>query len=258
MNKLPWHADESASSFLPTDYVHRKQEVRFVALTVSLFLVVMLAVVGAFLVTNRRWTSVRQQQQAIAVQFESESSKLEQLKELEKQREEMLSKAQITTSLLEPAPRSVLLAELVTSLPREATLLDVKLESKRVKAPPPKAAAAAAAKAKAASKTKGKTMDTAAPSKPIVLPPKFEFVLTITGVAPINNQVADYLKRLHESPLLQGVELLYIEEAKIDDLKLRRFQIQAHLPDNADARKVDDAEEFDLDMAAVGDKEDGR
>ncbi|MBK7403389.1 MAG: PilN domain-containing protein [Phycisphaerales bacterium] len=256
MSKLPWHTDESSSSFLPTDYVQRKQEVRFVAITVSLFLIVMLAVVGAFLVTNRRWTSVRQQQQVIATQFEAESSKLDQLKDLEKQREEMLSKAQITTSLLEPAPRSVLLAELVTSLPKETTLLEVKLESKRVKAPPPKAAADSASKAKSKSKAKGKS--DAEPPKPVAPPPKFEFTLTITGVAPINNQVADYLKKLHDSPLLKDVELLYIEEAKIDDLELRRFQIQAHLPDNADARKVDDAEEFDLDMASVSDKEDGR
>ncbi len=259
MSKLPWQQEDPAASFLPKDYVQGRQEMRFVAITVSLFLVVMLAVLGAFLVTNRRWASVRQQQQAIAAQYGSETAKLDQLKQLETQREEMLSKARITTALLENAPRSVLLAELVTTLPEDATLLSVKLASKRVKLSPATAAADDAAKAKSRTGTKAKPKGSEEPAKASVLPPKFEFTLTITGVAPTNNEVADYLKRLQESPLLERVELNFIEQTKLEDLDLRRFEIQAQLPQNADARKVDEAEEFDLDLAAAEtSKEDGQ
>lgn len=257
MSKSPWRPDDggASSSFLPKDYVRGKQEMRFVAITVSLFIIVMLAVVGAFLVTNSRWSSVREQQKGIAGEYESESAKLEQLRQLETQREEMLSKARITTALLETAPRSVLLAEIVTSLPEEATLLQARLVSKRAKQSPVAAAAQDAGKAKTGSRSKGKA-EPAPP--PVVLPPKFDYTLTITGVAPTNNQVADYLRRLQESPLLQKVELAYIEETKLEDLQLRRFEIVAQLPEDADARKVDQAEEFDLDLAVVAGKEDGQ
>lgn len=247
MSKLPWQSDSPTSSFLPRDYVRGKQEVRFVAMTVSLFVIVMLAVVGAFMVTNRRWSSVREQQEMIATEYESEAAKLEQLKTLESQREEMLSKARITTALLETAPRSVLLAELVTALPEDATLTHVALESKRIKQAPPAAAAADAKKAKSRSKSKKDE-----PSKaPVILPPKFEYTLKITGVAPTNNDVADYLRKLQESPLLIDVELTFIEKSKLEGLELRRFEIVSQLPDNADARKVEKAEEFDLDLAVV-------
>lgn len=257
MTKLPWHADDGGSSFLPKDYVQGRQESRFVAVTVSLFLVVMLGVVGAFLVTNRRWSSVRHQQQTIATQYESETAKLEQLKTLETQREEMLSKARITTALLENAPRSVLLAELVTTLPEDATLLSVSLASKRVKASPVAAAAEEVSKVKSRTGAKPKA-GAEQPAKPVILPPKFEFTLTISGVAPTNNEVADYLKRLQESPLLEKVELNFIEHTMMEDLELRRFEIQARLPENADARKVDEAQEYELDLASAASKEENQ
>jgi Tfp pilus assembly protein PilN len=260
MSKLPWHNDprDSGSSFLPKDYVKGKQEIRFVAITVSLFVIVMLAVVGAFLVTNRRWATVRDQQRVISAQYESEKVKLEQLKTLEAQRDEMLSKARITTALLETAPRSVLLAELVTSLPEEATLLQARLVSKRVKQAPPAEAAKAASKAKSKSKSKtdSKSENDTQAKPPPVQPPKFEYTLTITGVAPTNNEVADYLTRLQQSPLLKSVELAFIEDTKLQDLQLRRFEIVAQLPEDADARQVEEAEEFDLDMVSAVAKED--
>lgn len=258
MSKLPWNPDprDSGSSFLPKDYVKGKQEVRFVAITVSLFLVVMLAVVGAFLVTNRRWATVRDQQRVISAQYESEKAKLDQLKTLETQRDEMLSKAQITTALLETAPRSVLLAELVTNLPDEATLLQAKLVSKRIKQAPSVEAAKAASKAKSKSKSKSDKEEPAKP--PVVQPPKFEYTLTVTGVAPTNNEVADYLSRLQRSPLLKSVELTFIDDTKLQDLELRKFEIVAQLPEDADAREVKEAEEVDLDLASAVTQENNR
>ncbi len=257
MSKVPWQNDNSSSpgSFLPKDYIQGKQDLRFVAITVSLFIIVMLGVVGAFLVTNQRWTSVRDQQTMIAAEYESESAKLDQLKLLETQREEMLSKARITTTLLETAPRSVLLAELVTSLPKEATLLQVQLDSKRIKQSPVNAASRDAKKAKAKTGSRSKSNKGKEMPPPVVLPPKFEYTLTITGVAPTNTQVADYLNRLQNSPLLEKVELAFIQQTNLEDLDLRRFEIVARLPDDADAREVNDTEEFDLDLASIPGRE---
>lgn len=254
MSKLPWQTDAAPGSFLPREYVKGRQELRFVAMTVSLFVIVMLAVVGAFLVTNQRWTSVRDQQRTIAAEYKSEGAKLKQLESLESQRGVMLSKARITTALLETAPRSVLLSELVTALPLDATLTHVSLESKRIKQAPPQAAASAAKKAKSRSKSKAKKNEETKP--PVVLPPRFEYTLKITGVAPTNNDIADYLRKLQDSPLLLRVELTYIEETKLEGLDLRRFEIVSQLPDDADAREVELAEEFAIDVAVVEPQED--
>lgn len=253
MTKLPWHVEAPTSSFLPQDYVHGRTETRFAALTVALFLVVMLCVVGAFLVTNRRWSSVREQQQAIGVEFEGEALKLDQLKELEKQRAEMLAKARVTTSLIDTAPRSVLMAELVTRLPDKATLTEVRLESKRVKAPPKEAAAADKEKVKSKSASKGKGSSKAKESAPPAEaePPRIEYTLTIVGVAPTNTEIADFLAALQESPLLGSVDLASIDQTKLDEVVLRRFEINARLPEGADARKVIDAREVALDMSGV-------
>lgn len=250
MSKLPWHMDESQSSFLPSAYVQNKHNLRFATMTVSLFVIVMLSVIGAFLVTNQRWSTVRNQQDAIETAYSSVSTKLEQLKKLEAQRNEMVEKAKITTTLIETAPRSVLLAELVTALPDDATLLSVKLESKRIKKSPVVEAKNAAMKAKSKSKSKGKSKDKPK-EKPKVIPPSYEYYLTVVGVAPTNNEVADYLHKLQDSPLLTSVELVTIKETKLDDLELRKFEISAKLPKNADARKIEQAEEFDLDLASV-------
>ncbi|MCW5774902.1 MAG: PilN domain-containing protein [Phycisphaeraceae bacterium] len=243
--------DAGSQGFLPADYVERKTETRFYALTLALFFTVMLAVVGAFLVTNQRWSSVRSDQRSINAQYEQATVKLEQLKSLEAQRSQMLDKARITTALLEPVPRSVLLAELVTALPRGVTLIEVKLQSKRIRA----TLAAPDPKAKPAASRSLSRPGVAAPTKPTeppkVEPPRFEYSLTIVGVASDNNQVADYLRLLQQSPLLSNVELLYIAQTTLDTLDLRRFEIVARLRDDADPRQVGNAREVELEALAA-------
>ncbi len=239
-------ADPRATSqgFLPAEYVEHKTEGRFYAIVVVLFLIVMLAVAGAFVVTNQRWSDVREQQRTISTQYEDEASKLDQLRDLEGQRQEMLEKAEVTTALLEPVPRSVLMAELVTNLPEGVTLLQVKMESKRVREElPPPAAGAAKTKAKTKSLT-GK--EDSEPKKPKVQAPKFEYALTIVGASLENNFVADYLRGLKRSPLLANVELQYIAEERIDTGQYRKFEIVVEVRNDADARLVPDAEEVEL------------
>src|SRR6185436_1057254 len=124
-------ADQQGSSFLPQDYVARKAEMRANLICLGLFGVVMFCVVAAFFVTNRQWLQVRRNQQAITTQYTQEAIKIEQLKQLEKQKNEMMEKAEITTALIEHVPRSILLAELITRMPDDITLLELTLVSKR-------------------------------------------------------------------------------------------------------------------------------
>jgi len=83
-------AQNDGVSFLPEDYIARKSETRANLLCLSLFGVVMFAVIGAFFVTNRQWLSVRREQETINKLYTKETMKIEQLKSLEEQKTEML------------------------------------------------------------------------------------------------------------------------------------------------------------------------
>lgn len=235
------------ASFLPEDYVRGRDEARWNVIALLLFGVVMIAVVSAFVLTNRRWQSVRRDQAEIRVQFEEEAVKIEALKELEKQRAEMMDKAAVVAALRDNVPRSVLMAELWRAKPKEATLTQVKLESERVKQAPPPAAGAAKGKPVASLKSGAKAPEAGKEDeKAKVAPPEFKHRLTVEGVSEDNERIADYLARLRASPLLLDVELQFISETTLEGLQLRKFRITATLNPEAKASDVEEAEETTL------------
>jgi Tfp pilus assembly protein PilN len=241
-------SDQQGASFLPQDYVARKAEMRANLICLGLFGVVMFCVVAAFFVTNRQWMQVRKEQEAISTQYSQEATKIEQLKLLEKEKSEMMDKAEITTALIEHVPRSILLAELITRMPDDITLLELSLVSKRIKDTPPPAkdakqgpaiktlSSAAPAKPAAGSKDKPDSKD--APAAEKIVPPKFEYTLKMVGVARVNNNIADYIQSLKNCPLLENPDLKYIKEITIEKLDLRKFEIEATIRKDADARGI--------------------
>lgn len=238
-------------SFLPEDYVSRKAEVRMNFLGLALFAVVMLGVVAAFFVTNHRWTSIREQQRVIGVQYEQEAQKIEQLKTLESQRAQMMEKAEVTTALIERVPRSMLLAQLITTMPKDVTLLELTLKSTRLDTDAKVVETAKTKKPVVKSLTKGdpkakpgakgaKGAEPPPEEKPKARPPKYEYALTLQGVAGVNNDIADYLAKLKASPILDKVDLQYIKETTLNDMPMRRFEILASIRTEADARHLGD------------------
>ncbi|HRJ50463.1 MAG: PilN domain-containing protein [Phycisphaeraceae bacterium] len=239
----PTHQTEMNGSFLPEEYVARRAELRAGVLGIVLFGVVMTLVIGAFLVTNQRWRSVRAEAAAVHAEYEDQKLKIQQLEALERDREVMLEKAEIVSALVEKTPRSLLMSELVSRMPPGMTMLDFRLEGKRVEAPKPEPAKTATGPRKvgtlSGSKSpvvKGKpggakpgAVPEAPPPREKILPPRFDHKISITGVTAVNAEVTDYLTRLNECPLLQNVDLIYIREAKIDGVFLRRFEITANL-----------------------------
>lgn len=230
------------NSFLPEDYIDHRAASRASAIGLTLFIIVMACVSAAFLVTNRRWKVIRDRQDTINILYTQEAQKIEQLKQLETQRSQMMDRAEITAALLERVPRSVLLAELITSMPHEVTLLELTLKSKRIEAPP----AAVPVAPKDAPKPRGlggksPTADPKADAKPEAqrpMPPKFQFLLTIVGVAAVNNDIAEYMSKLQACPLLANVELQYIKETILNDVGMRRFEIGAEIRPEADAHEL--------------------
>ncbi len=236
MNPFLRQTDEANTnaSFLPEDYVERQSSVRANAMALGLFAIVMFGVIAAFFVTTRRWESVRAQQSKINELYAQEAKKIEQLKSLEAQRSQMLDKAEITTALTERIPRSVLLEQIVNRCPDESVAFaELELKSKRIE--PPKEQPKADAKPAVKSLTDARPASKDDKKDP-VRAPKFEYTLTINGLAQRNTDVTDFLSKLGECTILDHPDLAFIDTTKIDQTIFRKFQILAGLNSTVDAR----------------------
>lgn len=247
-----------AVSFLPEDYVAKKSETRANLLCLTLFGVVMFAVIGAFFVTNRQWLSVRAEQETINKLYTQETMKIEQLKALEAQKTEMLDKAEITTALIEKVPRSVLLADLVNRMPENITLESFELKSKRLNITSTSNSPLGKPVARVKTLT-GAARNKQQPEpeivKPEIKPPTFEYTLTLVGVAVGNSDVTDYVAQLKDSLLLTEVELNFIEESIKGEVAMRKFEIAARLKPDADARSIEAPATLHLDGSKKGEAE---
>lgn len=242
-------------SFLPEEYVKNKGQVRANIVGLALFGIVLIGVVGVFVLNHQRQVKLSQEVETIRVEFEAESGKIEQLRLLETQREELLESAEVVAALIEPVPRSVLLAELLRNMPQGLALSDMTIDAERVKAPPrapTPATAAAAVQTRSISSGQRAAGDKEVAER--VLPPRFKYTLTVDGLARMNHEVADYLASLKSSPLLREVELVYISETKIDDEALRKFRITAEVRRDAEATAVAGIIEAELREAGAEDE----
>lgn len=246
MSMFDRKASGAGGSFLPEDYLQKKAEKRQLIIGLGLFLIVAFAMVGAFFVTYRKWATVMTMQAQVNREWVEQEKKIEQLKVLEAQRDELKAKAETTTALLERVQRSTLLAELINRMPSQLTLTDLQLKSRRllpaVKAAPvasglagPQTAASVGARAtNAAPGTPG-----ADAPKPKPAPPNFEFSLEIAGLASSDEEVADYVASLVQCPLLDKVEMISSGETTVQDVAMRKFKLEARIRSTADTRTIE-------------------
>jgi len=228
--------NNEGASFLPTDYVRGKGQARASMFAILLFVFVLAGVIGAFFVNHQRWNRVREEQQLVAASFKEETAKIEQLKDLEAQRVVLTDKAEIVTALKDRVPRSVLMGEVVRGIGDAITLTEINLEGERVRPPAPPAVKKGAVKSIGVSGV-GNGKDQKPPA-PKIHPPKFKFTLSVDGLSESNDQIANYLSSLKESPLLSSVELQFINNTIIDSVDYRKFRITMILSPNADATLV--------------------
>ena len=245
----------AGGSFLPEDYLQKKGERRAIAIALFLFLVVGFAMVAAFFVTYRQWSTVKAMQADVNRQYAEQTKKIDQLKVLEAQSHDLKDKAEVTTALIEKVPRSILLAELINRMPKPVTLTEMSIKSKRIvdaPKPPPKASslagpqnAGAANKAIAARPTNGAAGKPGTPGAkgdqppPKPMPPKFEFKIELSGLSATDEDVADYHQSLVQCPLLEKVEMIYSGETVVDEVSMRKFKIEAQIRSTAHARTID-------------------
>jgi Tfp pilus assembly protein PilN len=145
---------------------------------------------------------------------------IKQFEELQTKRKEMMRTALTTAELLEPVPRSVLLASLTNSLPPGVSLVKLDMIQKEA----PKSAADRLKNKYDPAQDKGADPE-ARPSVEKTLETRME----IEGIAPSDLQVASYIEHLSGSVLLENVALVESKERKIDDTIYRQFKLTAML-----------------------------
>jgi len=241
MNLNPNHGN---ASFLPEEYIKSKGQARANIVALLLFGAVSVGTVGAFVYNYKRKVDLAQEVRRVRTEFEEASAKIDQLRALEAQRIEILERAEVVTAIIEQVPRSVLLAEIIRDMPDQVALTEFELDGERVKVAT-KASAEKKPKSQSVRGTRAVRKDEGEDQQK-VLPPRFEHTITLTGLAALNNDVADYLEKLKNSPLLSNVELQYINETKIDEADLRKFRITMRVRQAVDLTKVASATETTL------------
>ena len=220
------------TSFLPEDYLQNRIHRRTNLICLTLFVIVMAGVVGAFLVTNQQRVEVLRQQRQVDKNFEQAAARLEQLKGLQDRKQRMLQKAKVTAMLLERVPRSNILAELINNMPDLVSLVNLELETKvdKTKRHKPRTSLEAAKQKVRRKKTRGKNADRPEEQTPRIVPTRV--IITLTGTAATDVDVADYMTSLDRSPLFEMVNLLFSEQILIDDEPVRKFKVEMLLNQN--------------------------
>jgi Tfp pilus assembly protein PilN len=214
-------------SFLPDDYLERKQRRRTNAICATLFVVVVGSVFAAWWFTRRSLGGLEIQYTAIEAQYTEAAKRIEQVRQMQEKQRTMASQAELTASLLERVPRSHLLAEITNAMPSGLSLLEFDLAS-RVKITPVKPVtnsgpvnAADAAKAKQEQARRAQE------------PRKYDVTMKLTGVAQTDVQVAAFINKLGQSKLFKDVNLSVSEEHELESRKVRRFAMELTLDPEA-------------------------
>lgn len=222
-------------NFVPDDYVQKKESLRANTFYLILFLIAMSALAGTFAVIKMRQRSALKEQMAVSKRMADASASIAQLEELQNRKKQMMKNVLLTAELVEPVPRSILLAALTNNLPAGTSLTVVDISQQM---PAGSSSSAQTNKFEAAKKTAAATAATKA-SEPKVSPEMLlETDIEIEGIAPSDIEVAQYISRLTGSILFEKVALVQSRESTVDSEVRREFKLTAML--KKDIRLSDD------------------
>ncbi|MHC4537734.1 MAG: hypothetical protein ACYS6K_27700 [Planctomycetota bacterium] len=117
-------------NFVPDDYVQNTESSRTNLLYLVLFGVVMIALCGSFMTIKIRQRACGIKEQLVNTKMTKIQEAIKKFEELQTKRGEMMRTALTTSQLIEPVPRSVLLASLTNNLPQGVSLLKLGLLQK--------------------------------------------------------------------------------------------------------------------------------
>ena len=208
-------------NFVPDDYVQNTESSRTNLLYIVLFGVVMIALSGLFMTIKIRQRACGVREQLVNTKMTKIQEAIKKFEELQTKRGEMMRTALTTSQLIEPVPRSVLLASLTNNLPQGVSLLKLGLLQKE---------SGRSLQSAPTSKYQSKQAKKAANAAQVSRESLLETHIDIEGVAPSDLQVAEYIGRMSNSSLLDNVALVESKEHEVEDgTMFRRFKLTAML-----------------------------
>lgn len=203
--------------FLPDDYLELRTQRRTNILWALVFLVVAGSIGWAYMIAQKKVQQAQTTNQQIKEKYAGKAGSIELFKKLQEEQNKLNTKAELVGSLGERVNRSNVLAELTNRLPAGMHLTELALDGKR---------------RSDAGKTTADRTAQAGQAKPIL----YDVTLKITGLAPTDRLVAEYMSNLERSSLIKEVQFDQIDETLYKEIKLRKFELTVTLDPAADTR----------------------
>ncbi len=184
-----------------------------------LFSVVMAVLGGSFVTIKMRQRDCKAQESVVNAKMTRMRESIQQYEEMQAKRTAMMKTALTTAELLEPVPRSILLAALTNNLPPKVSLIKLSMVQKE----PTKSNPNSGSRNKYQT-AKAKNSQN---SNEVLSKENFETRMDIEGLAPSDVEVAEYMKRLRTSIMLTDVALVESAEKKVEETSFRCFKLTA-------------------------------
>lgn len=218
-------------NFVPDDYIQNNASRRSNFIYLILLLAVMTALGGSFITIKIRQRACNAREELVNSRLAKMNEAIKQFDELQIKKREMMKTALTTAELLEPVPRSILLASLTNNLPAGVSLLDLELLQKESKQTT--TVQTSTSKYQAAQAEKSTSDNQLSPEQSL------ETLIKIEGMAPSDLQVASYIERLSNSNLLSNVALVESKEHKVEEATFRQFKLTAMMRNDVHLSKED-------------------
>lgn len=228
--------------FVPNDYIQQRDSGRANFLYLVLFGALMGAIGVTFSIIKMQQKAVESELVSLNQQMSQAQEQIARLEQLKTKSKSMMKTMVMTAELLEPIPRSIVLANLTNNLPAGVSLLELKLEEKELTVPKPavpKPGGNAYQQKTATPPAAAKPSVAAAPDTPLIERKPVETTIEIKGIAPSDLEVAAYIARLGGSILMESVNLIESKETVIEEVLFREFRLKARLKPNVQLSKVD-------------------
>jgi Tfp pilus assembly protein PilN len=207
--------------FVPDDYIQRKESRRANFFYLALLALIAVGITGAFGIIKVREHAVEKEAKSVDARMAAAQQSVKQLEQIQIRRQEMMKTALLTAELIEPVPRSLIIALLTNSLPDNVSLSKIEILQKK--------AAQGSASAQAADKYEA--VKAAAAVQKL---PEQDFIteLEIEGLAASDIGVADYIANLSKSTMLEDVCLVQSKQKDSGSTSYREFKLTAQIRGN--------------------------
>ncbi len=217
-------------NFVPEDYIRNNELNRTNLMYTVLLLIVMIALGSTFATVKIRQRAIAAKEKLVEAKMVKARTAIKQFEELQAKARAMRKTALTAAELLEPIPRSVILACLTNNLPPGASFVGFRLIQKAAKKP---------RQPVPTTKYKEQQAKKSAPNARVTGERLLNVSMEISGVAPSDLQVAAYIENLTCSKLLDNVALVESKEHKVGENVYRKFKLTSTLREGVQLTKED-------------------